>query len=118
MFYPLNAPHNDVDTLAIYKRWLLYLILLMLIPWASTQAVQVKHKLTLSSAIKYSLKQNPSLRVFEFRNLALNGQGEIANLRPAYEVGFEAENFSGTGNFNGSDNVDVICVAYSLQNCP
>jgi len=107
MFHTFDAPHNGVNTLAIYRRWLLYLSLLTFIPWASTQADQVEHKLTLSSAIKYSLEQNPSLRVFEFRNLALDGQGEIANLRPAYEVGFEAENFSGTGNFNGSDNVDL-----------
>ena len=107
MFYSFNTPNNGASTLFIYRRWLLYLSLLMLIPWASTQAAQVEYKLTLSSAIKYSLEQNPSLKVFEFRNLALDGQGETASLRPAYEVGFEAENFSGTGNFNGADNVEL-----------
>lgn len=107
MFYPINAPHNGVNTPTIYWRWLLYLCLLMLFPWASTQADQVEHKLTLSSAIKYSIEQNLSLRVFKFRNLALDGQRETANLRPAYEVGFESENFSGTGSFNGSDNGEL-----------
>ena len=107
MFRTLNAPHNGANTLTIYWRRPLYLSLLMLIPWTSTQAEQVEHKLTLSSAIKYSLEQNPSLKVFEFRKIALRGQQETASLRPAYEVGFEAENFSGTGNFSGSDNVEL-----------
>lgn len=107
MFHTLNASHNGVSPHAICRSWTIYLSLLMLIPWASTQAEQVEHKLTLSSAIKYSLEQNPSLKVFEFRRIALRGQQETANLRPAYEMGFEAENFSGTGNFSGSDNVEL-----------
>jgi len=107
MFNTLNTPHNGVNTLDIHWRWPLYLSLLMLIPWASTQAVEVERKLTLSSAIRLSLEQNPSLRVFELRRVAIKGQQETANLRPAYEVGFEAENFSGTGNFSGTDNIEI-----------
>lgn len=107
MFHTLNAPHNGANTLAIYWRWPIYMSLLMLIPWASAQAEQVGHKLTLSSAIKHSLERNPSLRVFEFRNIALKGQEEKANLRPAYDVGVEAENFSGSGNFTGLDSTEL-----------
>ncbi len=107
MFHTLNAPHNGVNTHAICRGWLIYLSLLMLIPWTTTQAEQIGHTLTLSSAIKYSLEQNPSLRVFEFRKIALMGKKETANLRPAYEVGFEAENFSGSGNFSGLDSTEL-----------
>jgi len=114
MFHTLNAPHNGANTLVIYWRWPIYLSLLVLSSWSLAQAEQLEHKLTLSSAIKHSLEQNPSLRVFEFRNIALRGQKEIANLRPAYEVGFEAENFSGTGNYSGSDNAELTVSLSSI----
>jgi len=107
MFHTLNAPDNGVNAHAICRGWLIYLSLLMLIPWATTQAEQTGHTLTLSSAIKYSLEQNPSLRVFEFRNIVLMGKKETANLSPAYEAGFEAENFSGSGNYKGLDSTEL-----------
>jgi len=106
MFHTFDAPHIGANTLAMYQRWPIYLCLLILMS-VPAQAEQVEHTLELSSAIKRTLGQSPSLRIFEFRNMALKGQEETESLRPAYEVGFEAENFSGSGNFNGSDNVDL-----------
>lgn len=53
--------------------------------------------LTLEQAIRLTLEQNPELRVFEFRDLALAGEAQTANLRPPLELGAELENFAGTG---------------------
>jgi len=106
MFHTFDAPHIGANTLTMYQRWPIYLCLLILMS-VPAQAEQVEHTLELSSAIKRTLGQSPSLRVFKFRNMALKGQKETASLHPAYEVGFEAENFSGSGDFSGSDNVEI-----------
>jgi len=57
-----------------------------------------KNTLTLSSAIKRTLQNNPSLNVFKFRQSGLDGQLQSKRLRPAYDVGFEMENFAGTSD--------------------
>lgn len=113
MFHLFNVPHKGTNALAM-QRWTIYLSLLILMPWASTQAEQIEHRLTLASAIKYSLKQNPSLRVFEFRNIVLMGKKETASLSPAYEVGFETENFSGSDSFDGLDNAELTVSLSSI----
>lgn len=59
----------------------------------------VENTLTLPQAIKRVMKENPSLKVFEFRQEALNGALTTASLRSAYELGLDAENFSGSGDF-------------------
>jgi len=66
--------------------------------------------LNLEQAIRWTLEQNPELQVFEFRDLALDGEVQTANLRPPLEVGVELDNFAGSGvsseagldNFAGS----------------
>lgn len=63
--------------------------------------------LSLSTAIQRSLIHNPSLKVFDFRNTALNGQMETADLKPAYEFGFEAENFSGSDELSEFDGAEL-----------
>ena len=72
--------------------------LLILLQAVSLQAAE--NTLTLTAAIKRTLAENPSLEVFEFREDALRGELATATLHPAYELGFEAENFFGTGGFN------------------
>ena len=105
--YILITYHSGLNIQII--RWILpmYLSLLMFTSCSSAQSEQIEHKLTLSSAIKYSLEQNPSLRVFEVRNLALNGQEIAANLKPVYEVGIKVENFLGSGNFTELESAEL-----------
>lgn len=71
------------------------------------QAQVTNNTLTLNTAIKRTLEQNPSLKVFDFRNTALTGQLETANLKPAYELGLEAENFSGSDELSGFDGAEL-----------
>jgi cobalt-zinc-cadmium efflux system outer membrane protein len=61
----------------------------------------------LSTAVQRSLLQNPSLNVFPYRYAALKGQAETAQLRPAYELGFDSENVGGTGDFSGVDSAEL-----------
>jgi cobalt-zinc-cadmium efflux system outer membrane protein len=63
--------------------------------------------LFLSAAVKRALAENPSLKVFEFRREALSGELSTAGLRPGYELGFNAENFAGSGDLNGFDEVEL-----------
>lgn len=57
--------------------------------------------LTLAAAIKRTLKENPSLKVFAYRQTALDGQHQQQALAPGYELGVELENFAGTGDLSG-----------------
>lgn len=56
------------------------------------------HTLTLVSAIKKTLIDHPSLNVFKYRQRAIEGEQQSQNLKPGYEIGFEMENFAGTGS--------------------
>ena len=75
------------------------------LPLAQAQATN--STLTLNAALKRTLEQNPSLKVFDFRNTALTGQLETANLKPAYELGLEAENFAGSDELSGFDGAEL-----------
>lgn len=85
------------------------IFLCLFIGWqiSFAQAESTSNTLTLNTALKRAIEQNPSLKVFDFRNTALSGQMEIAALRPAYELGFDAENFSGSDEFSGFDNAEL-----------
>ena len=70
------------------------------------QAETTNLVLTLDTALKRALERNPSLRVFEFRNTALTGQLETADLKPAYQLGLEAENFAGSDELSDFDGAE------------
>mgnify|MGYP003663749047 CR=1 FL=1 len=63
--------------------------------------------LSLSSALERTLGNNPSLNLYVFRREALEGAAFTANLRPAYEVEFEAENFGGSGETEAFDSAEL-----------
>ena len=65
------------------------------------------NSITLNTALKRTIEQNPSLKVFEFRTAALNGQMKMAGLKPAYELGVEADNFLGSDELSGFDGVEL-----------
>ena len=70
--------------------------------------------ITLTNAVQRSLSQNPSLKVFPYRYAALQGQAETAGLRPAYEMGFDAENVGGTGDFSGAGGAELTIALSSV----
>jgi len=70
-------------------------------------AEATNNSLTLNAALKRAIELNPSLKVFEFRNSALSGQMQIAALKPAYELGIDAENFSGADELSGFDGAEL-----------
>ena len=74
---------------------------------AQAEAETINNNLTLSTALKRAIEQHPSLKLFDFRDTALSGQLELANLKPAYELGLEAENFSGADEFRGVDAAEL-----------
>lgn len=90
----------------VLSKGLIYFQLFTLALWAfsplaknmNAQKISEKKTLTLSSAIKRTLEHNPQLKVFDFRQVALSGEQQTGALRPVYEMGFEMENFSGTGD--------------------
>ncbi len=63
--------------------------------------------LSLKTALQRALTLNPALKVYDFRSLALQGQMKTAELKPGYELGLEAENFFGTDELSGLDEVEL-----------
>ena len=78
--------------------------------WAASTDTSI----TLNSAIERLIAQNPSLKIFPYRYAALQGQAETAGLRPAYELGFEAENVGGTGDFSGAGGAELTIALSSV----
>jgi len=63
--------------------------------------------LTLRNALELSIQHNPSLKVFQFKDEALVGNYQTANLKPKYGLNVEAEQFAGTGELNGIEGLEV-----------
>lgn len=93
---------------------LIYIGLLTFSSWAVAQNIPEDSKLTLSSAIKLTLRENPSLKVFTFRQYAIEGQQQIDNLKPAYNIGFEMEDFAGTGNLSAIQSTEFTVSLSSI----
>jgi len=107
MFYISPVPLKDSMLPKLSKKRIAIFNLLALSfwlysPWSlaknNNEATIEKNTLTLSSAIKRTLKDNPALKVFKYRQNAITGQLQTQNLKKAYDVGFEMENFAGTGD--------------------
>jgi len=105
---PPNAAHS---TRARFKRigfgTLIFIGFLLGGHLTIAQANAANNTLTLNAALKRTIEQNPSLKVFDFRNTALTGQLDTANLKPAYELGLESENFSGSDELSDFDGAEL-----------
>ena len=64
------------------------------------------NSLTLTQAIQQTLAKNPRLKAFKYRQQSLDGQQQTQALAPAYQLGFDVENFAGTGQLNGIDGAE------------
>ena len=103
----LNRSNFSVRTKRAPGIWLTLICCLTSFQVTSVVAASLDDKLTLTEAIKRSLEQNPSLKVFALRDVALQGQLETAQLNPAYELDIETENFAGTKSLSGLDSVEL-----------
>ena len=114
MFNYFRVPLKGALLSRLSSKPIFYISLLMLSPWSIAQNISEESTLTLSSAIKRTLEENPSLKVFRFRQTALDGQQQTSTLNPAYEIGFEAENFAGTDNFQALDSIEFTLSLSSI----
>ena len=90
-----------------YKNRRYFFSLLFFLGTSVVNATPPEKLLTLSDAIQLALAENPSLKVFPIRDAAIQGQLQTANLKPAYEIAVETENFAGTGGFTGVSGAEL-----------
>ncbi|GAA0540703.1 hypothetical protein GCM10009098_05350 [Rheinheimera aquimaris] len=63
--------------------------------------------LSLQQAAKRVLQQHPQLQIFDWRLKAAAGQQQLAELKPGYELGLQADNAFGTGDMSGVKSLEV-----------
>jgi len=71
-------------------------------------------EITLSSAIQRAVDKNPSLQVYRYRSLELEGLATMENLSPGLELSADIENFAGSGEFSGTDNAEMTLAISSV----
>ena len=76
-------------------------VLFCLLLWTSVCVQAGTSALTLSTAMARTLADNPALQVYTFKRQILDADRSQATLRPAYQLGIEAENFAGSGATEG-----------------
>lgn len=111
---PNTAPTESARFSRISIRKLVFICVILGGQLSLAHAETTNNTLTLNKALKRAIEQNPSLKVFNFRNKALTGQLETAGLKPAYELGLEAENFSGSDELSGFDGVELTVALSSV----
>ncbi len=107
-----DAPHRRAKT-----RFCLSTVAtaLLVLPFCAS-ALQEPQTISLQQALKHTLNQNPSLKVFEFRQQALNGKLTTANLTPAYELSLSANNVAGSGDYTGTDQAEwTVALSSSFE---
>ncbi|MFT6284349.1 MAG: cobalt-zinc-cadmium efflux system outer membrane protein [Arenicella sp.] len=70
--------------------------------------------MTLESAIKRTLANNPQLHEFDFKHKIMIGEAKTAALKPSLVVGVEAENFLGSGQVSGIKDLEVTLTLSSV----
>lgn len=101
MHYFINMPPKRSKKSTFALKRACYLPVFIITLWSfsfSALSKNAENTLTLTSAIERTFKDNPQLKVFSFRQQALSGQQQTQALNPSYELGFEIENFTGTGD--------------------
>ncbi|MGB4248658.1 MAG: TolC family protein [Pseudohongiellaceae bacterium] len=109
----LHPMFNDLPQW-LWKRSQPLLVSFILIFSHGAPVSAAEDTLTLESAMELTLAQNPELRVFDFRDEALQGQADTAALKPALEIGADIENIVGTGNLQGIDGTELTVSVSSV----
>jgi len=80
----------------------------------STNTVKNNFPLTLNSAIKRTLINNPQLHEFDFKQQINTGEATTAALKPGYALGVELENLLGSGDVSGIKDVELTLTLSSV----
>ncbi len=64
-------------------------------------------EMTLTSAIKKMSAHNPSLKIFDLKRQGLDGAHATAALNPEYNLGVEAENFTGSQPYTSFEQTEL-----------
>lgn len=70
--------------------------------------------MTLESAIKRTLANNPQLHEFDFKQKIMTGEAKTAALKPSYALGVELENFFGSGEVSGIKDMELTLTLSSV----
>jgi cobalt-zinc-cadmium efflux system outer membrane protein len=70
--------------------------------------------MTLKSAIKRTLANNPQLHEFNFKQQIITGEAKTAALKPGFALGVEVENFLGSGEVAGIKDVELTLTLSSV----
>ncbi len=100
----------------VLKRWGAALVLAMSCALISpfSYSANSQQALTLQTAIERTLQQNPQLHQFEFARQHLASVRETSDLKPAYQLGVELENFAGTGEVSSFDSAELTVALSSV----
>ena len=84
--------------------------------WAAESAAEAEQPkaLTLQAAVQKTLQQNPRLYQFDFARQRLLSTRQTSDLKPAYQLGLELENFAGTGEIEGADSAELTVALSSV----
>jgi len=87
----------------------MWLVILLFIPVSVLYASDLASDryLTLEQAIIQVLEKNPLLRATDFEAKAAAARIRSAQLAPGFNASIELENFAGSGNNNGVDNIET-----------
>ena len=110
MFYNTYCAKTaaKIGMLCVWRGLYCTLLLVSLLAAGSLAAAPTEqpNTLSLTTVIERVQQQHPSLNVFEFRRLALDGAAKTQALTPEYEIGFDADNVAGTGEYQGVDSAE------------
>jgi cobalt-zinc-cadmium efflux system outer membrane protein len=70
--------------------------------------------MTLESAIKRTLANNPQLHEFNFKQQMITSEAKTAALKPGFALGVEVENFLGSGEIAGIKDVELTLTLSSV----
>lgn len=91
---------------AVPCRSLIQAFSLLALTFATSLAHAGEPPLTLAEALSRAMAQNPTLEVFDLRLQGIEGRRITAEQNPALQAGLEVENFLGSGDLHGVDNME------------
>lgn len=89
-----------------YFSGVLYILLTVLFSAKITAADVTGNTLTLKDAIGATLKNNPQITGFHFREAAVKSEGKIAAVRPPVEISADLENAFGDDEYADTDSAE------------
>jgi len=82
--------------------------------YAALNAANNGFPVTLETAIKRTIANNPQLYEFDFKQKIIAGEAKTAALKPGYAVGVEVENFLGSGAVSGIKEMELTLTLSSV----